>query len=159
MRHLFLFLTLLLSATPATAQHKLSFVASPVSSTSLAASSVGSLPRHAVCPAREDTLSGGEGWGVASKSAALENDEWLGSDKVKHFGVSFTLALGLRVAASHALKFEKPAAVAFAAGTTLLVGFAKEIVDDADERNLFSLKDLAADALGILTAVALGALF
>lgn len=88
-----------------------------------------------------------------SKERLYETDKWLASDKVKHFSVSFALVLLAKVAAKEGLKFDRAASTASAVGSTLLVGFVKEVIDDLNPNNLFSLKDLAADLLGIALAL------
>lgn len=89
------------------------------------------------------------------KQAIHDADRWLASDKVKHLSVSFALALLGKATAKQALKFDRAASTASATGATLFVGFAKEVIDDLDPNNIFSLKDLAADLLGVLLALAL----
>jgi uncharacterized protein YfiM (DUF2279 family) len=88
-----------------------------------------------------------------SKERLYEADKWVGSDKVKHFGASFLLVVLGKVGSKELLKFDRAASSVSAVGTALLVGFAKEIIDDLDPKNIFSLKDLIADLLGIAVAL------
>lgn len=90
-----------------------------------------------------------------SKEWLYEADEWLGSDKVKHFGASFLLVVLGKVGSKEVLKFDRAASSISAVGSALLIGFAKEVIDDLNSKNIFSLKDLVADLLGIALAVLL----
>lgn len=84
-----------------------------------------------------------------SPTAPIAPDEWLGEDKLRHFLMSFAVTTyayaGARTVADH----EAAAAVALAAGAGAGVG--KELYDRAAGRP-FSLRDLAADGLGMLAA-------
>lgn len=93
------------------------------------------------------------------KKIALQRDEWFGSDKVKHFGVSLLLTVSLKVLADNALNFDRDPATFSAAGLTFATGFGKEVYDDTKPNNIFSLKDLVADLAGVLAGVLLVRLF
>lgn len=90
-----------------------------------------------------------------SKERLYDADKWLGSDKVKHFSASFLLVVLGKMGSKEVLKFDRAASSTSAVGTALLVGFVKEVVDDLNPNNIFSLKDLVADLLGIALAVLL----
>lgn len=91
----------------------------------------------------------------ARKQAIRDADKWLASDKAKHLSLSFALVLIAKAGAKEGMNFDRAASSASAAGATLLAGFAKEVIDDLNPNNIFSLKDLAADLLGVLLALAL----
>ncbi len=90
-----------------------------------------------------------------SKERLYEADKWLGSDKVKHFGASFLLVVLGKVGSKEILNFDRAASSTSAVGSALLIGFVKEVIDDLNPNNIFSLKDLVADLLGIGLAVLL----
>ncbi|NTW50740.1 MAG: hypothetical protein HGB19_13625, partial [Chlorobiales bacterium] len=93
------------------------------------------------------------------KKRALQGDQWLGSDKFKHFGVSVILTVSVKVLADNLLDFDREPATFSAAGLTFLCGFGKELYDDTYPNNIFSLKDLLADLAGVLLGVLLVQLF
>ena len=81
--------------------------------------------------------------------AASADDEWTGTDKVKHFAVSFALST---LAYNFYLKnteWSENSSKAAAFVSTMAVGVAKEFIDDE-----FSWKDLGADAAGAGLGVA-----
>lgn len=94
----------------------------------------------------------------ARKQAIRDADKWLASDKAKHLSLSFALTLLAQAGANKIANFDRAASTVSAAGATLLAGFAKEVIDDLNPNNIFSLNDLAADLLGIALALALLAL-
>lgn len=90
-----------------------------------------------------------------SKERLYETDKWFASDKVKHFSASFLLVVLGKIGSKELLKFDRAASSTSAVGSALLIGFAKEVIDDLNPNNIFSLKDLAADLLGIMLAILL----
>ncbi len=82
-------------------------------------------------------------------------DKWLASDKVKHFSVSCLLVMLGKIGSKEVLNFDRAASSTSAVGSALLIGFVKEVIDDLNPNNIFSLKDLAADLLGIALAILL----
>lgn len=85
--------------------------------------------------------------------AASSGDEWLGTDKAKHFGV--TLGLGAVGYGGGALLFDTPRArLLSGAALGMGVGLGKELYD-LGRGSRFSVKDLAWDALGTATGLAL----
>lgn len=80
-------------------------------------------------------------------------DEWLGADKAKHFGVTLGLA-GLGYGGG-ALLFDSPRArLLSGAALGMGVGLGKELYD-LGRGSRFSFKDLAWDAVGTTTGLAL----
>ncbi|MDX2129886.1 MAG: hypothetical protein SFU91_12710 [Chloroherpetonaceae bacterium] len=67
--------------------------------------------------------------------------------------MSFLMTLAGYYSAKSALSLPNNDAMLPSAGATLMIGFGKEIADDLSPTNIFSLKDLFADILGILSAI------
>lgn len=85
--------------------------------------------------------------------AAPSGDDWLGADKAKHFGVTLGLA-GVGYGGG-ALLFDSPRArLLSGAGLAMGVGLGKELYD-LGRGSRFSWKDLAWDAAGTATGLAL----
>ena len=83
------------------------------------------------------------------------SDRWLARDKTAHFALSCALVgfgyhLGTRETGAR-----RPSARAATVSITLALGVAKEIRDGSRTNNRFSLKDLAADALGTACGIIL----
>jgi uncharacterized protein YfiM (DUF2279 family) len=90
---------------------------------------------------------------AASSARGASGDDWLGQDKPKHFGVTLVLAGGGYGAG--ALVFESPRArLLSGAALGLGVGIGKELYD-ATHAGDASWKDLAWDAVGTATGLAL----
>ncbi len=89
------------------------------------------------------------------KQSIHKADKWFASDKVKHFSVSCLLVIAGKIGSKEVLNFDRGASSTSAVGSALLVGFVKEVIDDLNPNNIFSLKDLAADLLGIAFALLL----
>ena len=82
-------------------------------------------------------------------------DDWLGRDKALHFGASLLLTLSGQYVLTDKAEMTDGAALPFSAGAALALGLAKEVADSRRAAGPhFSLRDLAADMLG----VAVGAL-
>ncbi len=83
-------------------------------------------------------------------------DDWLGRDKALHFGASFLLTLSGQYVFTDKAGLSDDGALPLAAGAALALGVAKEVADSRRATfPLFSLRDLAADALGIAAAALL----
>ncbi len=80
-------------------------------------------------------------------ATALAADDWNGSDKALHFGLSAVFGT------LSGMHFESKWT---AFGVAMLPGLLKEIHDDSQAGNRFSGKDLFADALGAAAGVQLG---
>lgn len=81
-------------------------------------------------------------------------DRWLGQDKALHAGGSFVLTLATHLALTGGGANEAEA-LPFAAGSALFLGVMKEVADRSrPDQPRFSLRDLTADAAGVLAAVA-----
>jgi uncharacterized protein YfiM (DUF2279 family) len=77
-------------------------------------------------------------------------DLWYGDDKIRHVLSSFISTTLLTQAGNRGIEWEKQDAKIFAAGTTMSLGFVKELYDRRKQGNHFCWKDLAADAAGVL---------
>jgi uncharacterized protein YfiM (DUF2279 family) len=75
------------------------------------------------------------------------------NDKVKHFFCSYTAMLTFTSIAI--IKWESPVAwsINFGIAMAILVGVAKEFFDLYVKKSKFSIADLVADVVGILTAI------
>ncbi len=86
---------------------------------------------------------------LSSSAAACgpHNDDWTGSDKAAHFGVSLALGVG-------ASRLADDTWTAF--GLALVPGVAKELYDGTRDCNRFSWKDMAWNAAGAYVGVRTG---
>lgn len=107
-------------------------------------------------------------WGRFADSSALPlfrsstppdttlHDPWLARDKALHAGGSFLLTLSGQYVLTAKLDASEGTALPIAAGTTLALGLAKEVMDSRRAvRPHFSTRDLVADAVGVALAVGL----
>jgi putative lipoprotein len=92
--------------------------------------------------------------GVSQEYKKKAKDPWFGKDKLKHFVVSATVAGAGYYIAHSKLKMKKENARAASAGVTLGLGLGKEIYDRKHSETGFSRRDLAADAAGCGTGIA-----
>lgn len=84
------------------------------------------------------------------------HDPWIGRDKALHAGGSFLLTLSGQYVLTAKLSAPEGTALPIAAGTTLALGLAKEVMDSRRTvRPHFSTRDLLADAVGVALAVGL----
>ncbi len=80
-------------------------------------------------------------------------DDWLGYDKGLHVGASFLLTLSGQYVFTDKAGLSNDGALPFSVGAALALGIAKEVADSRRTSfPLFSLRDLAADALGVAAA-------
>ena len=90
---------------------------------------------------------------VSSPGPPRPADPWLGRDKALHAGTSFLLTLSSQYVLVNKGDLSESDALPLAAGLTLGLGVLKETADASRSvRPLFSWRDLAADALGVLLA-------
>ncbi|MDT0632606.1 hypothetical protein [Rubrivirga litoralis] len=83
-------------------------------------------------------------------------DDWLGRDKALHAGASFLLTLGGQYVLVNKAGLSDDGALPVSAGVALGLGLLKETADvNREVHPLFSWRDLAADALGVLLAALL----
>lgn len=82
-------------------------------------------------------------------------DEWFAHDKALHAGGSFLLTLSGQYVLTDKAGLSNVRALPVSAATTLALGLIKEVADSRHPVHpLFSWRDLAADAAGILAAAA-----
>ena len=82
-------------------------------------------------------------------------DKWFAIDKVQHFSYSCLIALGSQYVLVNKGGMEEDSALPLSAGFSLFTGILKEILDSRNPKGFFSRKDLIADSLGIVLAVAI----
>ncbi len=93
------------------------------------------------------------GWPRAERPAPP--DDWLGPDKALHAGGSFLMTLAGQYVLTDKAALSGGDALPVAAGATLALGLAKEVLDGQRPRHPhFCWRDLAADALGVALAAA-----
>ena len=86
-------------------------------------------------------------------------DDWLARDKAMHLGTSFLMTLAGQYVLTDKGTMTNGEALPVAAGATLALGLAKEVMDSQRERDPhFCWRDLAADAAGVALAAAVVAL-
>ncbi len=90
---------------------------------------------------------------AAPRTARADDDPWWGKDKALHFGVSAGLASGGYAVGAAAFD-ARWKAIALGGGVAAAAGIAKETADLAGFGDP-SWKDLAWDAIGIVTGLAL----
>lgn len=92
----------------------------------------------------------------AARDTTAPPDDWLGRDKALHVGSSLLLTLSGQYLLVDKAGLSNAEALPVAASTTLLLGVMKEVTDSRRTPHpLFSWRDLAADAAGVLVAAAL----
>lgn len=79
--------------------------------------------------------------------ACSHRDDWTGSDKAAHFGVSFALGVATSRVSDDTLT---------AVGLALVPGLAKELYDSTQDCNRFSWKDMAWNTAGAFVGVRTG---
>ncbi|MCB9057115.1 MAG: DUF2279 domain-containing protein [Calditrichae bacterium] len=79
-----------------------------------------------------------------------KSDFWFGRDKGLHFAGSFILTGIASQSLKHFSKTSANKSIVVGVSFTFSIGLTKEIFDGQKENNIFSYKDLTADALGIL---------
>ena len=82
-------------------------------------------------------------------------DKWFAIDKVQHFSYSCLIALGSQYVLVNKGGMEDDSALPLSAGFSLFTGILKEILDSKNPKGFFSRRDLIADSLGIVLAVAI----
>ena len=87
---------------------------------------------------------------VYAQAAAAQRhpDAWIGIDKVKHFFMSAFIE-SVSYSALQAMNLHHRPALGSAIGITLGLGVGREIHDKRTPGNIFSVRDLTWDAIGI----------
>lgn len=90
------------------------------------------------------------------RASGAPPDEWIARDKALHLGASFLLTLSAQYVLVSKAGASEERALPVSATTALAFGVAKEVWDSRRSVGpLFSLRDLAADALGVALAAGL----
>ena len=84
---------------------------------------------------------------VYAQAAVVHQDSWFGADKIKHFFMSAFIE-SVAYSALQAARVNHRAALGSAIGVTMAVGVGREIHDKRTPGNIFSVRDLAWDAVG-----------
>ncbi len=90
---------------------------------------------------------------TAETRPKFSRDLWLGKDKLDHALVSAGLAAAQFYVLHQEFEMSDSRSRQIAAGSTLVIGIAKEIYDKASRRGTSSWKDLFADLAGVALAV------
>ncbi len=85
----------------------------------------------------------------------LAQDTWIGKDKADHLLASAFLAGAQYYALRREFDWSHERSVNIAVSSTLVIGLGKEIYDHVSRKGTPSVKDLAADVLGIAVAATL----
>ncbi len=85
-----------------------------------------------------------------SVQADYNTDSWYADDKIRHLVGSLVSTTLLTQVSSHNTEWSKREAKIFAVGTTMSLGFVKELYDRRKPGNHFCWKDLAADTVGVI---------
>ena len=90
---------------------------------------------------------------VPARLDSLPRDRWLAMDKAKHLGGSFFITLGSQYVFEHKTALRRDPALALSLSTGSAIGLGKELYDRyLGPTRFFSVRDLVADALGLLLA-------
>ena len=79
-------------------------------------------------------------------------DNWLAIDKVQHFSYSCLISLGCQYVLVNKFKNSETNSLPLSSGLSFSAGLLKELNDNRGEKGHFSLKDMVANAAGIIVA-------
>ncbi|MEO8909515.1 MAG: VanZ family protein [Gemmatimonadaceae bacterium] len=91
---------------------------------------------------------------VFAQVAAPHQDAWFGMDKLKHFFMSAFIE-SVTYSALQAAKVKHRPAMGGAIGVSLAFGVGREIHDKRTPGNIFSVRDLTWDAIGVTAGAVL----
>jgi len=86
---------------------------------------------------------------------ALRNDPWLARDKALHLSYSFLWTLSSQYVLTHKTALSHNEAIPWALTSGFTIGLTKELYDHRRPQNVFSWRDMTANAVGIGLAAAL----
>jgi uncharacterized protein YfiM (DUF2279 family) len=86
--------------------------------------------------------------------AAVVRDSWFSPDKIKHFFMSAFIE-SVTYSALQAARVNHRTALGGAIGVTMAVGVGREIHDKRTPGNIFSVRDLTWDAVGVTAGAVL----
>ena len=79
-------------------------------------------------------------------------DNWLAIDKVQHFSYSCLISLGCQYVLVNKFNNSETSSLPLSSGLSFSAGLLKELNDNRGEKGHFSLKDMVANAAGIIVA-------
>ena len=86
--------------------------------------------------------------------AAVVRDSWFSPDKIKHFFMSAFIE-SVTYSALQAARVNHRPALGSAIGVTMAIGVGREIHDKRTPGNIFSVRDLTWDAVGVTAGAVL----
>ncbi len=89
-----------------------------------------------------------------SSKASQVVDPWFGFDKVQHFTFSFLWTLSSQYMLENKMEIDDNSVIYLSSGSAFSAGLIKEINDQRKPQGYFSKRDLVANSLGIVCAVA-----
>ena len=79
-------------------------------------------------------------------------DNWLAIDKVQHFSYSCLISLGCQYVLVNKFNNSETNSLPLSSGLSFSAGLLKELNDNRGEKGHFSIKDMVANAAGIIVA-------
>jgi uncharacterized protein YfiM (DUF2279 family) len=89
------------------------------------------------------------------KPDTIKNDNWFAIDKGQHFIGSFIGTVMLTKINNKYLGIDNSKSKKLGIGIVLSLGFAKEIIDSQNTKNIFSWNDLLANIAGAIVGIAI----
>ncbi|NQV38607.1 MAG: DUF2279 domain-containing protein [Candidatus Marinimicrobia bacterium] len=81
-------------------------------------------------------------------------DPWFGFDKVQHFTFSFLWTLSSQYIIENKMEIDDNNVIFLSSGSAFSAGLLKEFYDQRKPQGYFSKRDLVANSLGVMCAVA-----
>ena len=109
----------------------------------------------AYCSDRDSSESGALVIASGKKSPSNETslaDNWLAIDKIQHFSYSCLISLGCQYVLVNKFNNSETNSLPLSSGLSFSAGLLKELNDNRGEKGHFSLKDMVANAAGIIVA-------
>ena len=107
------------------------------------------------CADRDSSESGALVIASGKKSPNDETggaDNWLAIDKVQHFSYSCLISLGCQYVLVNKFNKSEIKSLPLSSGLSFSAGLLKELNDNRGEKGHFSIKDMVANAAGIIVA-------
>lgn len=80
-------------------------------------------------------------------------DSWVGIDKIQHIIYSNFISLGTQYVLVNKMHFNEDNALPISITSSFFAGFSKEIIDGKSNKNIFSMKDMVANSIGLFIAI------
>ncbi len=80
-------------------------------------------------------------------------DSWVGIDKIQHIIYSNFISLGIQYVLVNKMHFNEDNALPISITSSFFAGFSKEIIDGKSNKNIFSMKDMVANSIGLFIAI------